>query len=411
MDIKIIPGKLNGTVSIPSSKSMTHRVLIGAALAKGKSVISNVTFSKDIYATIDALKASGADITADGNTVTVNGLCGRCPQNAEIDCCESGSTLRFMIPVTAALGINSVYKGQGRLPERPITPYLRELPQKGISFDYQNTMPFTVSGKLLSGKYSLEGNISSQFITGLLFALPLLEGDSEIILTSPLESKPYADMTIESLKLFGIDIKETQKGYYIKGSQQYHSSDVSVEGDYSQAAFFYVANALGSNVKIENLKKESTQGDKKIVEITENLCYNENNVPMGFSVNASDIPDLVPILAVLGTYCCDTSRISGAERLKIKESDRLTATAAAINALGGDVTPVNDGLIINNARLCGGSIDSCGDHRIAMCAAIAATICQEPVIIKNADSVEKSYPDFFRDYQNLGGIANVITVE
>ncbi len=409
MDIKIIPGKLNGTVSIPSSKSMTHRVLIGAALAKGKSVISNVTFSKDIYATIDALKASGADITAVGNTVTVNGLCGRCPQNAEIDCCESGSTLRFMIPVTAALGINSVYKGQGRLPERPITPYLRELPQKGITFDYENTMPFTVSGKLLSGKYSLEGNISSQFITGLLFALPLLEGDSEIILTSPLESKPYADMTIESLKLFGIDIKETQKGYYIKGSQQYHSSDVSVEGDYSQAAFFYVANALGSNVKIENLKKESTQGDKKIVEITENLCYNENNVPMGFSVNASDIPDLVPILAVLGTYCCDTSRISGAERLKIKESDRLTA--AAINALGGDVTPVNDGLIINNARLCGGSIDSCGDHRIAMCAAIAATICQEPVIIKNADSVEKSYPDFFRDYQNLGGIANVITVE
>ena len=411
MDIKIIPGKLNGTVSIPSSKSMTHRVLIGAALAKGKSVISNVTFSKDIYATIDALKASGADITADGNTVTVNGLSGRCPQNAEIDCCESGSTLRFMIPVTAALGIDAVYKGQGRLPERPITPYLRELPEKGITFDYKNTMPFTVSGKLYSGKFRLEGNISSQFITGLMFALPLLEGDSEIILTSPLESKPYADMTIESLKLFGIDIKETQQGYYIKGSQQYHSADVSVEGDYSQAAFFYVANALGSNIKIQNLKNESTQGDKKIVEITENLCYNENNVPMGFSVNASDIPDLVPILAVLGSYCYDTSRISGAERLKIKESDRLTATAAAINALGGDVTPVNDGLIINNARLCGGTIDSCGDHRIAMCAAIAATICQEPVIIKNADSVEKSYPEFFRDYINLGGIANVITVE
>ena len=210
MDIKIIPGKLNGTVSIPSSKSMTHRVLIGAALAKGKSIISNVTFSKDIYATIDALKASGADITAVDNTVTVNGLCGRCPQNAEIDCCESGSTLRFMIPVTAALGINSVYKGQGRLPERPITPYLRELPQKGITFDYDNTMPFTVSGKLLSGKYSLEGNISSQFITGLLFALPLLEGDSEIILTSPLVSFPYADLTFVCLILFGFDIFVTQ---------------------------------------------------------------------------------------------------------------------------------------------------------------------------------------------------------
>ncbi|MGN0622044.1 MAG: 3-phosphoshikimate 1-carboxyvinyltransferase [Porcipelethomonas sp.] len=411
MNIKIIPGKLKGNVNIPSSKSMTHRVLIGAALSEGESVISNITFSRDIYATIDALKACGADIKTEGNTVTVSGISGRVPENADIDCCESGSTLRFMIPVTAALGINSVYRGKGRLPERPITPYLRELSQKGISFDYNNTMPFSVSGRLLPGKFSLEGNISSQFITGLLFALPLLRGDSEIILTSPLESKPYADMTIDSLRLFGIEINETENGYYIKGGQKYCAASVSVEGDYSQAAFFYVANALGSKVEMSNLRPDCSQGDKKIVEITENLCYNEKNEPMGFSVNASDIPDLVPILAVLGTFCHGVSRISGAERLRIKESDRLAATSAALNALGGDVTPVDDGLIIRHAELTGGTADSCGDHRIAMCAAVAATICKEPVTIKNADSVEKSYPDFFRDYVNLGGTANVITME
>ncbi len=411
MNMKITPSKLNGTVNIPSSKSMTHRVLISAALAEGTSVISNVTFSKDIYATIDALKSAGAEISVSQNTVTVKGITGQVPETADIDCCESGSTLRFMIPVTTALGINTIYRGQGRLPERPITPYLRELSKKGITFDYNNTMPFSVSGQLEAGTFELEGDISSQFITGLLFALPLLKNDSYIVMTSRLESKPYADMTIACLKQFGIVIDETDNGYYIKGGQKFIAQNTAVEGDYSQAAFFYVANALGSDINIKNLIPESSQGDKKIVEIIGNLCYNNKDVPDGFSIDASDIPDLVPVLGVLGTFCNGKSEIYGAARLKIKESDRLVATADAINALGGKITPTDDGLIIEHAILKGGTVDSVGDHRIAMSAAIAATICSEPVIIKNAESVEKSYPDFFKDYINLGGTANGIILE
>lgn len=410
MDIKITPTKLKGTVNIPSSKSMTHRMLICASLSKGVSKISNITFSRDIYATIDALKAMGADIQINNDCVTVNGI-NHIPNNADIDCCESGSTLRFLIPITAALGINSTFIGQGRLPERPISPYIRELTKNGITFEYDNTMPFTMTGQLKPGKFKLEGNISSQFITGMLFALPLLKGDSEIIMTSDLESKPYADMTIKCLNTFGIEILETNNGYFIKGNQTYISQNTVIEGDYSQAAFFYVANILGNNIKLNNLTEISSQGDKKIVEIIDQLCYNKNNEPIGFSVNAVDIPDLVPILGVLGTFCTDKSLIYGAERLKIKESDRLETTAAVLNALGGNITVKNDGLIIKHSKLKGGITDSFGDHRIAMSAAIAATICSEPVIIKNADSVEKSYPSFFKDYQNLGGIINVFTVE
>ncbi|MCM1226492.1 MAG: 3-phosphoshikimate 1-carboxyvinyltransferase [Clostridium sp.] len=412
MDIEIIPSKLKGEVSIPSSKSMTHRMLICAAMSKGTSVISNVTFSKDIYATIDALKTCGAEISVSEESVTVKGI-ENPPENAEIDCCESGSTLRFMIPVTAALGINAIYKGQGRLPERPITPYLRELTKNGITFDYGNTMPFAVKGKLKSGVFEIEGDISSQFITGLLFALPLLDGDSEIRLMSKLESKPYADMTISCLDRFGVEILETQNGYSIKGGQKFIPINAAVEGDYSQAAFFYAANFLGSDVKINNLFDKSVQGDKKIVEIIKSLCYNNNDPSNtdGFNVDASDIPDLVPILGVIGTFSKGRSVIYNAARLKIKESDRLETTANALNALGGRVTASDDGLVIEHSELKGGTVDSAGDHRIAMSAAIASTVCTEPVIIKNAGSVEKSYPDFFKDYINLGGTANVINME
>ncbi len=409
MDIKITPSKLKGTVNIPSSKSMAHRMLICAALADGSSIITNLSFSKDIYATIDALKAMGAIIDVNKNSAKVRGI-GTPSENAEINCCESGSTLRFIIPIACALGINSTFLGEGRLPERPITPYVRELTKKNIVFDYNNTMPFNTSGRLSAGKFELEGNISSQFITGLMFALPLLDGDSEIILTSPLESKPYADMTVKCLENFGIHISETENGYYIKGNQDYKPFSGAVEGDYSQGAFFFVANILGNDIKINNLSPESYQGDKKIVEITENLCYNKS-YPDGFSINAMNIPDLVPVLAVLGTYCEGESVISGAKRLKIKESDRLLAISEALNSLGGNVEVTEDGLIIHHAKLIGGYADSFGDHRIAMSAAIAATICEKPVIIKNAESVEKSYPDFFRDYRNLGGIADVITLE
>ncbi|HBN11558.1 MAG TPA: 3-phosphoshikimate 1-carboxyvinyltransferase [Ruminococcus sp.] len=413
MDIRITPSKLNGTVSVPSSKSITHRMLICAGLADGISVIRNISFSKDIHATINAMKALGAEFEINGSSVTVTGIGRKSAENAVIDCCESGSTLRFMIPVAAVLGTAAEFRGQGRLPQRPITPYIREMSDKGIIFNYDNTMPFSISGKLKGGKYCLEGDISSQFITGMLLALPLAENDSEIIMTSPLQSKPYADMTVRCLENFGIEINETDNGYYIKGNQHYKPYNTAVEGDYSQAAFFFVADAIGNNVKISNLADESIQGDKKIVEIISALCYNNSgNEKSVYSVDAENIPDLVPVLAVLCSLSGKTSEITGIQRLKIKESDRIISTADMINSLGGKAIPSDDSLLIKPVEsFIGGTVDSCGDHRIVMSAAIAATRARGDVVILNADAVEKSYPDFFSDFNNIGGKANVINVE
>lgn len=412
MDIKISPNKLKGTVNVPSSKSITHRMLICAALSDGISVLSGVTMSKDIEATINALSQIGAEITVKDGMITVKGI-SFTSQAAVLDCNESGSTLRFMIPVVCALGITSVFKGKGKLPERPITPYLREFTSKGIEFDYKNTMPFTVSGKLTGGKYTLEGDISSQFITGLLFALPLCSEDSEIILSSPLQSKPYVDITIDCLKKFGIEINETGNGYFINGNQKYLPFSSDIEGDYSQAAFYFVANALDSDIKIENLNDKSVQGDKKILEILSEIGYNKNvNDLKCFCVDVGDIPDLVPILTVLGCFCNGISKIANAGRLRIKESDRLEAIACVLNKLGGKVTVLNDELIIEPIdHFIGGTIDSFNDHRIVMAVSIASTKCNGEIIIKNANAVEKSYPEFFRDFNNLGGKSYVICLE
>lgn len=408
MDLRITPHKLAGTVSIPASKSMAHRAIICAALSGGTSRISGVTFSKDIHATLSVMQAFGAAYEIMGDEIRITGIAEPAAE-AAADCCESGSTLRFLIPVAAALGTKTTFLGQGRLPERPITPYLRELPQKGIAFDYQNTMPFTIEGRLQSGSFSLEGDISSQFITGLLFALPLLDGDSDIVLTSPLQSKPYADMTIDCMARFGVTVMETESGYHIPGNQVYQAHDLAVEGDFSQAAFFFAANALGNSVTLENVPKKSVQGDRKIVEILDQMWY---NIEEKLLVNAADIPDLVPILAVAASLCPRNVRIYGAERLRIKESDRLETTAALLNVLGGKVQITPDGLEIKPVSgFTGGTVDSAGDHRIAMCAAIAATRASGDVLVRGAHCVEKSYPAFFEDYQSLGGITNGIHLE
>lgn len=411
MDIKIKPSKLNGIVYVPSSKSMTHREIICASLSKGTSIISGVTFSKDIYSTLSAMKNLGAEYFIQNDTITIKGI-STPKDNSIIDCCESGSTLRFIIPIVGALGVKATLIGQGRLPERPITPFIRELPKNGVFFDYNNTMPFSMSGQLTNGTFELEGDISSQFITGLLFALPLLDGDSKIVMTSTIQSKPYVDMTIDCMKNFGVNIEETNYGYYIQGNQEYKALNHKVEGDYSQAAFFYVANAIGNDIILKNLSKNSIQGDKKIVEICEQSCYNvKDNILNNYTINAMDIPDLVPILAVLGSFGNKTSKIIGAERLKIKESDRLISTADALNRIGGKVTPTDDGLIIEPIKqFTGGSVDSFGDHRIVMAVAIASTRSTKDITIFGANAVEKSYPNFFRDFKNLGGIYNVINV-
>lgn len=406
MNAKIIPTRLQGIVNAPSSKSLSHRYVIAAALSDGVSVIRNVTDSKDISATIDAMTALGASITKNGSEITVKGIFSSAerPASGDIDCCESGSTLRFIIPIAAALGVSSVFRGRGKLPERPITPYVREFAGKDVDFDYNNTMPFSISGKLSGGEYNLEGDISSQFITGLLFALPLCSEDSIIRLTSPLQSAPYVNMTIDVLRCFGVEVREISLGDYpaflIKGGQKYKASDAVVEGDYSQAAFFFTANAIGSVITVNNLNEDSIQGDREITNIIRNCGLSMNP----FTVDAGDIPDLVPILTVLGSFTNGVSRIVNAARLRIKESDRLTAIANALNNIGGQVEAGDDCLTIYPIKhFTGGTVDACNDHRIVMAAAIAATRSSNPVTIIGCEAVNKSYPTFFEDFRSLGG--------
>lgn len=401
MDIKITPKLLSGAVTVPPSKSVAHRMMTAAALAKGESVIEKVYPSKDILATLGCLEALGAQVKLSGSTAVIKGI-EKLPEKATLDCCESGSTLRFLIPVACALGVDTTFIGSGRLPERPITPYLEEFPKHGVTFDYNNTMPFSVSGNLTGGKFYISGGISSQFITGLLLALPMLDGDSEIILTSHLESKPYVDITIGTLKDYGCEVQTAENGYFVKGGQQYEPFSGAVEGDYSQAAFFYVAKALGSDIEIGGLNENSFQGDKEIVRIIEG-CRRENGKLAPFTADCSDIPDLVPILAVLASFCEGTSYITNAARLRIKECDRLAAITRSLNAVGGKVTECEDGLIIKGvSRLTGGIVPDFNDHRIPMAMAMAATRSDAPITILGAQCVSKSYPDFFEVYESLG---------
>lgn len=408
MNIKITPKKLKGEVTVPPSKSVAHRMIIAAALARGKSVISNLYPSVDILATMDCMRALGAKIDFNDGTAVVEGIT-EVPEKAVLDCCESGSTLRFLIPVACALGVETQFRGRANLPKRPITPLTDELPKHGIEFDFSEakegeSLPCLVKGKLSSGKYYISGSISSQFITGLIFALSVLEGDSEIILTSHLQSKPYVDITIGSLKDFGCEINETDEGYFVKGGQKLKPFNGSVEGDYSQEAFFEVANLLGSDIKIGGLNVNSFQGDKKIVEICREIVYNKNSSLKPFELDCSDIPDLVPILSVLATFCDGTSRITNVARLRIKECDRLAAMEEDLNKLGGKVTANEDSLVIEGvSSLKGGEVDTFVDHRIAMAMAIAATRCESPLTILGAECVSKSYPNFWEVYESLGG--------
>ena len=400
-DVKIMPSRLSGTIRVPASKSISHRVLICAALANGTSVIDNLLECDDTDATIGILSAIGARIYSDGKKTIVEGIT---DANHEIkaDCFESGSTLRFLIPVAAALGCNAEFTGRAKLPQRPITPYFTELTKNGITFETKE-MPYRFSGQLKAGTYSIAGDISSQFISGLLFALPLLNGNSEIVITSPLQSKAYVDITIAALSEFGIAVQETEQGYFVPGNQKYKPNETSIEADMSQAAFYVVANAIGSNVNIEGLNIKSLQGDRAILDIVS--AANGN----AFNVDASQIPDLVPILAVLAAFSKGTSHITNCGRLRLKESDRLAVITSELNKLGADITESSDSLTINGVEaLHGGICESHTDHRIPMSLAIASTRATGSVIINGAECVSKSYPHFFEDFEALGGKVNVI---
>lgn len=397
MDITLNPHKLCGRITPPPSKSISHRALICAALADGESHITNLLDCDDITATAQALRELGTYVGIRGTECTVRGI-QTVAQTACIDCIESGSTLRFMIPVVAALGCEATFHGKGKLPTRPIIPYFTELSKYGIIFSTKQ-MPYEISGKLRAGVYRLAGNVSSQFVTGLLLALPLCDGYSEIVMSSPLESEPYVDITISVMKKFGVNVTKANGNFCIEGNQHYKPCDFNIENDMSQAAFWLVAEAIGNNIKAENLPTDSVQGDRRIVDIVNEFRKNGGKA---FEFDARQIPDLVPIMAVLAVFADGTSRISGCERLRIKESDRLSAISSELGALGADISVLGDSLIINGVKsLHGGVCESWNDHRIAMALAIASTRATDTITIKNADCVKKSYPAFWDELSKV----------
>jgi len=403
MNITIQPTLLKGGITPPSSKSQAHRAVIAAALAGGVSTLSHLARSQDIQATLDCMTALGAcGEQAAQDTVRVHGTgtcISRTREMPRFDCGESGSTLRFLIPVVLAVAGGGAFTGRGRLMERPQQPYFDIFEEKGIFYEQKDGV-LTVKGTLKPGTYQLPGNVSSQFITGLLYALPLLAGDSEIVLTTPLESEGYVDMTLQVLEQFGIKVTRQQNGFVIPGAQQYQSRDVCIEADWSQAAFWYAARALGSDLSIGGLNKLSAQGDRVIAQQFEQLTS-----PGDVTLDVSQCPDLVPALAAMAAVRQGKTYITNAARLRIKESDRLAAVTDVLNKMGADVTEQPEGLtIVGRDGLAGGvSVDSHNDHRIAMMTAIAATRCQRPVTVLGAQCVAKSYPDFWEDYEKLGG--------
>lgn len=418
-DVKFSPFVPNGTVNVPPSKSDVHRAIICAAMANGVSRISPVALSNDIKATIGCIKALGADAVLENNVLTVDGTNMYKNKTALLDCGESGSTLRFFIPIAAVGNINATFVGKGKLPQRPIGIFTEALPKAGTVCKTEGGLPLEIKGQLKSGIFKIPGNVSSQFITGLLLALPILEGDSEIVLTSPLESVGYIAMTIRTMKQFGVNIQATEKGWHIKGGQTYKSCNYTTDGDWSQAAFFMVLGAVSGKVTVKGVAKDSTQGDKKCAEILARFgakvtqIDNEVTVEKGelkaITIDASQIPDLVPVLSVCAAFAEGTTKIINAERLRIKECDRLKATAELLNNLGGKVKELSDGLEITGvSSLKGGNVNGYNDHRIVMSAAVCAARSDGDITATFAMSINKSYPDFYIDYNSIGGKANVL---
>lgn len=437
MNVTIEPGALSGEISAPASKSEAHRLLICAAFAPGATDVVCAGTSRDIDATIDCLEALGARVEREGDTLHVMPVRGTSATdnireaipNATLDCGESGSTLRFMLPVVCALGRGGRLTGHGRLPERPLSPLYEQLVAHGARLSERGVMPLEVSGRLEPGRFELPGNVSSQYVSGLLLAAPLMGGPIEVVVTEPVESRPYIELTVAALERFGAEVSSgavvdsggRKARSYVASSPRglVSPGTARVGGDWSGAAFWLAAGALaaeGAGVAVRGLDVESRQGDRQVLAALALLGGRVLRGPdgaacapgelAGRTIDVRDIPDLVPPLAAVAAVSEGTTRFTGAARLKIKESDRLASVSAAINALGGRATPTDDDLVIEGrSQLAGGTVDAANDHRIAMMAAVIAGRCEHPVTIVGAECVDKSYPDFFDDLARLGGVA------
>ena len=423
MKVKIKPKKLGGTIPIPPSKSYSHRAIIAAALAtsnKDKEVsrIDNLKYSVDITTTTEIMENWGANIEIGEDFEIIKGNSGIVnPKDEYTQCNESGSTIRFLIPIGLSNNNKIVFDGKGKLVERPLDSYYKIFDEQGIKYSNNNGwLPLNVDGQLKPGKYEIEGNISSQYITGLLYALPLLNGDSELKINKTLESKGYIDLTLEILEMSGIKVENNNyKSFFIKGNQKYNPFDYVIEGDYSQVAFWIVAGILGSEIKCLHVKKESLQGDREIIEIVQRMGANveifddyiivKPSQTYGTVIDISQCPDIGPILTVLAALSKGETKIINAERLRIKESDRITSIKTELNKLGANVEEVGDSLVINGVERLTGSteLSAWNDHRIAMSLAIASIKCDGEIVIDEAESVKKSYPHFWEDFKKMGG--------
>lgn len=388
-------------VRIIPSKSAAHRALICSMLSGGKTRVDIEETSVDIEATRQCIRAIEAG-------------------EEDLYCHESGSTFRFFIPVVGALRLTCRFWPEGRLPERPLSPLKEELMAKGMYLDPEGTVPYKVSGQLKPGKFTLAGNVSSQYVTGLLFALPLLDGDSSIEVTGGLQSEGYVNLTMSVMKDFGIEVKRQGDTFYVRGNQKYLGPEsYTVEGDWSNAAFMLAAGLFAGPVKTEGLRMDSAQGDRQIVDLikafggkietgSDYVITEPGGNLKGITIDVGQIPDMVPALAIIGCAAEGETRIVNAGRLRIKESDRLASVSQVLNSLGGQVKELEDGLVITGTgRLRGGRVSSFNDHRIAMMEAIASVISDEPVQIEGWQAVNKSYPPFFERLHESGLDGNI----
>lgn len=416
---------LKGVIKAPSSKSFAHRIMICCALSRSKCTIKNVSSSDDMDATIGCLTALGAKIEKQGSTLFFDAT-DFAQKNSEkhytLDCKESGTTLRIMIPICAALGLNVTFTGSGRLPKRPLDEYISLLPKHGVKIEKgEDSLPLTISGELCGDTFEISPKVSSQYVSGLIFALSLLENDTTLELSSKLLGGQYVDITTSVMNDFCVKVKKYDTCYKIHGAQKYtvpQNGEINVEGDWSQAAFFLCAGAINGDLEVTNLNTSSCQGDKKIVDILKSLgadiTFTENGVKVkksalkGTTIDALDTPDLVPVVALTCAFANGDTTITGVERLKYKESDRLLSTSEMIKALGGECTYTSDCMTVKGQGfLNGGVVKAYNDHRIVMSATVGALCTEHDTIIEDAHAVNKSYSDFFKDYNVLGGKADV----
>ena len=412
MIFTVSPGSRTGAVRIPASKSQAHRLLICAALGKRPVSLRCDALNADILATVECLRALGADIVWTEGALRVKPIRMVPDALCTLPCGESGSTLRFLLPVAGALGANAVFLREGRLPERPLEPLLGELSRGGMSFREDGARLFC-SGALSPGSYMLPGNISSQYITAMLLALPLLPGDSTLAVTGKRESEGYIAMTEDALTESGVRFIKSAAGYDIPGGQIYAlPGETEIEGDYSSAAFFLCMGALSrGGITVSGLRAASSQGDRAVLDILRMMGASVEETAAGVSVrrgalrgcviDAAPVPDLIPALCSLAAACEGETHVVNAARLRLKESDRLATSAAMLAALGADVTELPDGLIVRGGTLRGGAVSAFGDHRIAMAAAVAACACKAPVEIDGWECTAKSYPRFRKDFEAL----------